>query len=306
MKSGKYFFYRAYELNIKSELYLPWFIALDNNYSGKLDLFILFGKMSDSIKKEIQHGIKWRYKKDDMWFLIEEVAIFRIHNFNTITIETFENYNEDHLKIYLNASAIGLLLLQRNEVAIHGSTLVIDGNAIIFTGDSGAGKSTLSVALRLKGYPFLSDDISVTQKGSENNILVKPGFPMQRLCSDTMKLMGFDTSNFIKVNDEKDKYALPVHDGYINNPVSLKAIFELSFGDVEEVQISQVTGSKKMVQLIKNIYLTDALPYIENKTAYFKKCIDIASKIKFYKLIRPKNLFSIDEQITKILETLRE
>lgn len=36
------------------------------------------------------------------------------------------------------------MLIQRNIVAIHGGSVLIDDKAIICTGDTGAGKSTLT------------------------------------------------------------------------------------------------------------------------------------------------------------------
>ena len=70
-------------------------------------------------------------------------------------------------------------MIQRDIVAIHGGTIVIDNKAIILTGNRGAGKSTLTTGLRLKGYPFISDDVAAIEI-KDSIPMVKHGFPYQK------------------------------------------------------------------------------------------------------------------------------
>lgn len=115
-----------------------------------------------------------------------------------------------------------LLLIQRNMVAFHGGTMVIGGKAVIFTGDMGPGKSTITSALRLKGYSFLADDVSVVGDTSEGLVEVNPGYPQQKLCRDAMLKLGLNPESYKQINSDRDKFALPVHNSFIKNLYLLK------------------------------------------------------------------------------------
>jgi hypothetical protein len=54
-----------------------------------------------------------------------------------------------------------ILLAWRGCVPIHGSTVEINGEAILICGASGAGKSTMSAGMIALGAKFISDDLSV-------------------------------------------------------------------------------------------------------------------------------------------------
>ena len=53
------------------------------------------------------------------------------------------------------------ICLQENYCYLHGSAIVIDGEAYLFLAKTGTGKSTLSVFLDHEGYTCLSDDIII-------------------------------------------------------------------------------------------------------------------------------------------------
>jgi hypothetical protein len=154
------YLYTAYELNIQSEILLPELLTLTDKEYPKPDITISYGRVPKNVKQAVEEGKTFNFEKNKMWFFIKEVAVFYIYNGDTIIVDICEGYNKDYLRLFLLGSAFGMLLIQRNNVAVHGSSLIIDGKSVIFTGLSGAGKSTLSVALRNKGYKFLTDDIS--------------------------------------------------------------------------------------------------------------------------------------------------
>lgn len=300
------YLYRAYELNIESEVLLPELLPLKDSKYVKSDITICYGKVPKNVRQSIDKGETFNFEKNKMWFFIKKVAIIYIYNGNTIIVDPCENYNKDHLRLFILGSAFGMLLLQRNNVAIHGSALVIGGKSVIFTGLSGAGKSTLSVALRNRGYKFLTDDISSIGENSDGSFIVKPGFPQQKLCMDAMIKMNYNVEKFTKVNDDRDKYALSVGSLFSKNPAPLAAIFELVVDNVDNVEITKVTSSEKLLRMMKNIYLIEVTRYSGMDNSFFKKCIEIANKTSYYRISRPKKGFSIDQQIELIIEKLRQ
>ena len=64
-------------------------------------------------------------------------------------------------------------------------------------------------------------------------------------------------------------------------------------------------GIEKIQRLIKNIFRIEVTNYYGGvEPIYFKKCADIAKSIKYYKLTRPKDIFSVNEQIKIIEDTI--
>lgn len=305
-ESSKKYTYTIYELMVHSEIFLPELISVNGEGNGSVDLNISYGKMPLNIKEAMQEGRTFHFQKNEMWFTISEVATYYIYNGDTIIIEPYECPDDLNIRIFLLGSAFGMILLQRKVVSIHGSTVAINGQGVVFTGESGAGKSTLTVAFWGKGNAFITDDISAIGKLDDESLVVKPGFPQNKLCGDAMANMGYSVEEYIKINNERDKYAIPASDNFLYQSVPLRAIFELSIGDVDTVKISKITGSEKLRTLLSNIYLADVTEYTGVEPLFFRKCIEIANNVSFYRIVRPKYGFSVEEQIEKISNILAQ
>ncbi|MEG1312099.1 MAG: hypothetical protein RSD47_08855 [Romboutsia sp.] len=292
--------YRVYGLKIQSEIEMKELLTLNDKKKESCDVKLFYGVVSDKIKSDIKAKKKINLSKEDIWFHIEGVATYWIKSGTEVIVDPCENADLHMLKTYLMCSCLGFIMLQREMVAIHGGTVVFDEKAVIFTGDRGAGKSTLTIALRLKGYSFISDDVASTSLN--NGPIISPGFPYQKLCEDTMDNMKINKSECTSfMSDTKIKYLVPAHDNFIDADIRLAAICELTVGDVDEVEIQELKGKEKLTKLIKNIYRGEYIKGLGGMTPkYFKQCIDIAKHIKFYKIIRPENQFTVDEQINLI------
>ena len=287
--------YYVYGLNIKSEIEIDEFQKRDIILEDKI-VNIKNGIMSNEIKDDILKGIHIKLSKDKIWFHIDNIATYCITNGNNIEIEVCGNADMQLMKVYVLCSCLGFIMLQRDMVAIHGGVIEMDNKAVIFTGDRGAGKSTLTTALREKGYKFISDDVASIK--IDKVPFVMPGFPYQKLCESAMNNFGYD---------KEVKYIVPAKDQFVYEEKELTAIVKLTVGDVDEVTIEELTGSEKLNNIIENIYRGEYLKYLGGMNPqYFKKCIDIAKNIRFFKITRPANKFTVDEQIELIERELIE
>lgn len=299
------YLYRVYGLNVKSEILIPELSKLDDS-ENNIDVEIKYGIVSEEIKEQISKGYNGSYQNQDMWFNISDLAIYHIINGNQVIIEPYKNADNKLIKVYILGSVLGMVLLQNNIVAIHGGGIVIDNKGCVFTGDKGAGKSTLTTALRQRGYNFVADDVCSINHSDVNKIY--PGFGYQKLCEDTMEKLGYNCDEYEPFrSDFNIKYIVPAIDDFVDEEVPFEAVFELSVGDVDEVQIKEITGIDKMQSLIKNIFRIEMLYYSGGiPPKYFKKCADIAKNIKYYKITRPKDIFSVDNQIQVIEKIIFE
>ncbi|MCD2503293.1 hypothetical protein LQE93_16275 [Clostridium sp. NSJ-145] len=292
--------YIVYGLKIKSDIKIKEFIKSENENN---DIDIVLGQAPDDIKSMISKGSRSSYSKTNVWFHIDNIATYYITNGKTILVEPCENHDETLLRVYLMCSCLGFIMLQREQVAIHGGVINIDGNAVIFTGDRGTGKSTLTTALRNKGYQFISDDVAATY--FDKVPYVYPGFPYQKLCDDAMDSLGYEREGLSTiVGEDKVKYIVPAFDSFYDKSAPLTSIVKLEVGDVDKVTIDKVIGQEKLMLIMKNVYRQEFLGFMGGMTPVFiKKCVDIAKNITCYKVTRPKEGFTVNEQINLIEDT---
>ncbi|MGL6108445.1 hypothetical protein [Romboutsia sp.] len=297
------YFYKVYGLNIKSEIEIPELCRLEVIEDDNIHVSINFNRMSEDIKKLIKDGIEADYKKQRSWFNIDNLATYYIENGNKVIIEPCTKIDEQLLKVYILGSVLGIVLLQRNTVAIHGGALQINKLGCVITGDKGAGKSTLTTALRKKGYGFVADDVAAIYHDKTN--MINPGFPYQKLCEDTMDKLGYDKSKYTPHRGDMNiKYIVPALGSFIDKPIPLNTVIELEQGDVSKVEMCEIKGTEKLSNLIKNIFRIEVIMYSGGmEPAYLKKCLQIAQNIKYYKITRPENQFTVNEQI-EIIENL--
>lgn len=298
------FYYRVYGLNIESEICIPEFTTIENPQEINIDTKIYYKNASQEIKVPIKNGAKTSFTYNDMWFNIEDVAIYRVYDGNKIEVDVYEDADPYMVNMYILGTVLGLVLLQKNMVAIHGGAVLINNKGCVFTGDKGAGKSTLTTALRKKGYGFIADDVASINLDEEAKI--HPGFGYQKLCEDTMEKLGYNPIDFVPFDaGEHTKYIVPALDKFIDYEVNFKALFEITVDDIDDVKIEELSGSKKLDNIIKNIFNVAVLGNAGGiPPIIFKKCIDLARYIKCYKIVRPRDKFTVDDQINLIEEAL--
>lgn len=291
--------YYVYGLNIKSEIEIDEFEKL-NEITNKDLVVIKYSKMNEEIKQLILEGRRIQLSQNKIWFHIDNIATYCITNGNKVEVELCDNADMQLMKVYVMCSCLGFIMLQRKMVAIHGGVIEMDNKAVIFTGDRGAGKSTLTTALRRKGYKFISDDVAGIK--IDKVPYVMPGFPYQKLCESAMEKFGYDKEACTSfMSDKEVKYVVPALDEFVHEERELISIVKLTTGDVEEVIIEEIRGAEKLNNIIENIYRGEYIKHLgKMDPIYFKQCVDIAKNIRFFKITRPANQFTVDTQIDLI------
>lgn len=293
--------YKIYDLILESDINIQELIEV-KDYSGKIDIKVTIEKLPDYIKNKINIGIKIEEKKDKVWYNIPELGVFLIENGTKIRIFPIKGVDEDRFKTYILGTSLGMIMIQRNRVAVHGGTIVLNDGSVIITGESGAGKSSLTSAFRMKGFKFLADDVSVIDFDSNKQYIVTPAFPQQKLCRDTVMKLGLDIKDYKLINRERIKYAIPVKDEFEGNSKPLKGIFFLSVSDVNNVEVEELKGEEKLQVLLNNIFRIEYGFNTGIQGGYFKNLLNIVKNVPIYKIVRPKEGFTVEEQINKILE----
>ena len=298
----KKWFYKVYGLIVESDIEIPELLSIDNN-ENKIDIKIT----KDTIPKEVIEKIpsySWfKYDVNSMVFTVKNIGSFYIYDGKNIVVQPSENADNQGIKTFILGTSFGMILLQRNKVAIHGGAILIGENAIILTGQSGAGKSTLTNAFRQYKYPFMADDVCSTIK-FQDEIFIEPAYPQQKICRDAMEKMGYRIDDFKLIDEDRGKYVIPTHESFVKEKRKLQAVFEIQPYDGEEVKIEEVSGGEKMKTILRNIYRIEIISPHGIPPAYFKKVINIAKNTLVFRIKRPRGQFSVDRQIELIEKEL--
>ena len=118
-------------------------------------------------------------------FKVSGVGRFRIMNGTHILVDTYPNYSESRLGIFLMGSCMGAILHQRGAMPLHGSCVTDGKRSILLTGDSGAGKSTLAAEFLRRGWKLITDDVSALYD-IEGVPMVQSSYPSQKLWQDAL------------------------------------------------------------------------------------------------------------------------
>lgn len=290
MEHNQLYKYRAFGLNISSEIQLPELIESE----GEPDVYVKFGKTPLNIKKHRFHNERLQINENSLLLNIKHTAKYFIENGNSIIIEPYKDFSPINLRLFLLGSSMGAILYQRGLLPIHGSAVEKNGEAYIIVGKSGMGKSTLAAAMRSIGFRIITDDVSAVYLDENSNIMVLPSYPQQKLWDDSTEMLGLQGNKVIRVIENKDKYAVKVKDDFVSKPIKLKGIYEISKYDdritnKENISISSILGVEKFKIVHKNIYRPKFCKGMNLTEMSFKLCTHIASKIKIAVIERPES-----------------
>ena len=294
----KKYSYFAFGLFFSSELELSEFPPCE----GTADVNIILDEVPSNIENPIEVFDEYQLSKTE-FLLVKTVADYHVKDGNTITIQIHED-NINRIKSYLMAIVMGTLLIQRGLIPIHGSSIVFNNKAVVFTGSSGAGKSTLCAALRKKSYEYMSDDITAISINDDGVPMVHPSYPQQRLSKRSAKMLGFDTRN-LEIRMPEKKYFIESDIQYNKESIPLLAIFEICKEKITSVEVVKASGTEKLTRIVRNMYYSVIRKRMGIAPEFFIKLTQLANTVPYYYLLRPYSKKSTEEQIKLVIESVQ-
>ncbi|MFF2588526.1 HPr kinase/phosphorylase [Peribacillus butanolivorans] len=296
--------YKAFGLTVSSEIPLPELLHINledditNLVIEKADLLTLWTEHSDPNKDFV-------IKRDWIMFHVSETAIFLIQSGSRIVVSPFNGAHEDEIRLYLLGTCMGAILMQRKILPIHGSAVAIDGKAYAIVGDSGAGKSTLASAFLKKGYQLMSDDVIPVTLTNENVPIVTPSYPQQKLWLESLNHFEMDSNNFSPLIVREDKFAVPVQNQFVTEPLPLAGVFELVKGENDEIEVKPIEHLQRFYTLYYHTYRNFFIQQSGLMDWHFDISAKMIKKIDFYQLRRPINRFTAPDLSELILNMLK-
>lgn len=297
--------YEAFAMNITSEFLLP---ELKQIYLEKSepDLVIKKEDLSNLWSEVVQTDTFYYVKENLCMVRIADVAIFKIENGKEVSVSPMEDSNDDQVRLYILGTCLGVALMQRRVLPLHGSCIAVDGKAYAFVGDSGAGKSTLASAFIERGFQLLTDDVIAVSLSKNNAPIVTPSYPQQKLWQESLDLFGRDSNQYKPVYDRVTKFAVPVNDQFIEKSMPLAGVFELTKTDQNDIEIIPIQQLERFPVLFYNTYRNFMINRSGLMEWHFDFSASLVNNLDFHRIIRPNSRFTANELVDSILNVINK
>jgi len=238
---------------------------------------------------------------------IPDVGRFLISDGDRIMIEPLHEVDARNVRLFLLGSAFGVLLHQRGLLPLHANAVEIGGKAVAFMGGSGAGKSTLAAWFHDNGYPVLADDVSVVRYGQDMRAYVAVGLPRLRLWRDALEFTSRAPEQFQRSyagDSPYDKFDVPTgSNAAVEADRELAAVFELSRGDT--LTFERLEGVDLVNAVYAHTYRGEFLTVVGGKNAHWSAAVRLARSVPFFRVARPWNLATFDQQFACIVDHVK-
>ncbi len=236
-----------------------------------------------------------------------------IEGTNEIIYEAKQGIRIEDIQAFILGYCIAMLLLHRKTLAIHCSAVCdmgsADEGAILIAGNSGAGKSSLTRKLIEEGYKVMTDDIAAVNVLSDeygnNTAIVYPAFPYQKLCRNEVEKRNMDLNELIYVDEDKDKFLVPLKDIFVDRPLKLKGMLFLNVSDVNDVQVTRLSGLSQLMAVRQNLFLRKFYGDWQNDPQILNLSLKIAANCPVYLINRPAEgdtLSAISDQVKELFD----
>ncbi|MNN36690.1 HPr kinase/phosphorylase [compost metagenome] len=210
----------------------------------------------------------------------------------------------DQIRLYILGTCIGVILMQRKILPLHGSAVAINGKVYAVVGQSGAGKSTLATVLLNKGYQLLSDDVIAVKLTQDNPPLVMPSYPRQKLWKESIDQLGMEVSDFQPLFERETKFAIPVASRFYSEDLPLAGIFELVKADNDQIDIRRIEGLERISVLHQHTYRKSVITSLGLTEWHFNATVNLLKQIDTYRLQRPNCGFTAVELADLLLSQI--
>ena len=293
--------YKAFGLEVLSDIPLPELIKSSEG-NKPADINIKIDILTDIWSKLDRENGKFVVNDGMVMFLVPNMAIFCIKGGRDIIISPLEEADLDKIRLYILGTCMGVILLQRKILPLHGSAVNINGIAYGFIGHSGVGKSTLASAFISKGFQLLSDDVIAVDISKDNIPFVMPSYPQQKLWQESLNEFGMETMSYRPLFDRETKYSIPVNSSFTSDPLPLGGVFELNKSDEDEIEIQTIKGLERFQTFFNQTFRKSLINRMRLDEWHFLLSSKIINHIDIFQVKRPTSRFTAHDLVSNILD----
>lgn len=299
--------YQAFGLQIASEIALPEVLTSFRQDEQEAlhvepDVTIVYGDLQEQWDRSEIYKSYYSFSDKQFMLYIPDLALFSVREGRQIIVSPYAAADMRRLRLYLLGTCMGVILLQRQIVPLHGSAVVIEGKAYAIVGESGAGKSTLAAALMQEGYTLLTDDvIAWTWSGPDQQLpAVIPAYPQQKLWEQSLDHLGMNANSYDTLYE--NKFAVPVESKFSKEVTPLAGIIELVKTDEqEETTLTAYEGIQGLHVLHTHTFRNFLIPPFGLAQWHFTEIVKLCGTIPIYQLRRPSARMTIPDVVDRIV-----
>ena len=284
------FHYYGFGLSISSEMEFPELLSSE---AGDAQVSITFGKVPAQIDGIgiTSPNFSYTIGEEELLFTVTDIVRYHASNGNSITVEILSATEEKRtIRLYILATVMAAILLQRRELPLHASAIIKDGMLILLSGDSGAGKSTLLAELIKSGYQVFSDDIVVLKKDMlTGGVVASASYPMIKLWNDSIEKLDhvrFSDKSF-KVRHDLDKYGFFFHSIFRTGSFPVSKILLLKKGSQEGFLMKEQKDSEAFTAIFKQVYRPMLVQGNRHRLLCFTTISELAKSCTVMEITRP-------------------
>ncbi len=297
--------YKAFGLSICSDIPFEELIPTDNINLIDVDIIISQEELMDLNNDFLGKSYGFLIKDKQVMCKFLNVGVFSIKEGNKIIVYPLKDYREDIARSVILGTCMGVILLQRKILPLHGSAFYIDGKAYAIIGDSGVGKSTLASVFLNLGFELLTDDVIAVTFSESNDPIIIPSYPQQKLWENSLIEFKMDFSKYTSLFKREKKYAVPVKSKFLDFPAPLEGIFELKKEDGDKLKIDQLNGLERLSILYENTYRNLVIPPLDLLNWHFETSTRLLQSVVLNRISRPIERFTAFEIADLILNKIK-
>jgi hypothetical protein len=228
----------------------------------------------------------------------EEIAVnglagrFQMKQGREIVVDPVPGADPALLRVLLAGRMMAFLLRQRGWLPLHGSGVLLDGQAVLFLGASGAGKSTVAAAFHARSHQVITDDVAPVRVTREGEWILRPAGPVLRLLDDSRSVFGGKEP---RGDFQWDKHVFDLSGNGRMDLAPVRRIYVLADGDLLGQELVSPLNAAHVLSQTSFIK-----PRRTNKEAlaiHLRDCSALASGVPVFRLTRPRSLAALPELV---------
>jgi serine kinase of HPr protein (carbohydrate metabolism regulator) len=284
------FYYFGFGFIIQSEIEFP---ELVETVKSDFQLTIRKGLIPEVVdgKNFSSSSFSYVINNNEFLFSVDQTARYFAKNGVEIIVEiTKPEEDSRSIRLYILATVMAAILLQKNKLAFHGSAVILEDHLLVIAGDSGAGKSTLLATLIGSGGTVFSDDILVfSQRNFVSKIMVDASYPMIKLWEDTLAKLNDDQfcDKSFRVRKNINKFGFFFHKTFDKKSYPISTIVILKKGNHTHFMVRELENFEAFNTLNNQIYRSFLIQSMEHRIMSFKIISNLLKTTRILEITRP-------------------
>lgn len=288
------FEYRAYGLNIASDLELPQLAEIPADIVPDVTIRRDVANVIP-IEGIAENRFVAGVRDGDYILLWRSFGYFLVRGGKEILYIPPPDRDENVVIAPLLGVVLGTLLHQRQVFTLHASAINYNGSAVAFVAHKGTGKSTTCANMYNRRYSLVTDDVLAVRFDEDGGFHVEPAFPTMKLNPDAVELIGEEPQELDRIAQSYEKRYFSAAEQFTQNSLPLGTIYVLENGD--DFAVQELDQKDAFMQMLEHSYVARFFGRLAAGKEHFRDCERIAKNVRIKRLVRPRDLSRMQEYL---------